>query len=419
MAIGHFGLCELAKWTYWALWTLRFGKVELGTPWKSKRSDGIPSIWLCHTYGRRLACWIDGRRLASFVWHGVLLNDHSLIGLVAVLDWGSVMFLTSVMACSQGAMVVLFSSDLRDHKKIQHMRALGHAKLFVVFLVVASLPAVLTRSLQGTSNSCLSQCGNVTIPYPFGTSPGCGLPEFSLNCTSDAGSNFSANPALLLAPACGPSGNFYQVTSISANTLIINATNLVAASCDETVGYGNYSSTSACLGPASAPYVFTSQNNLFAMKCEGWGQLYGDDEFVGQCSIGCTNTSQNEIAYCHNFECCTTPQFPNSVRNITINGGGYCGRASVIYPPTYEWGGPWGEWGVQLGWAIPGPSCQNATTLPNYSCAATATCQDSQFSALTGYTCACNAGYYGDGYANGTGCHGKHDLKSSCYWCPT
>jgi hypothetical protein len=44
MAIGHFGLCELAKWTYWALWTLRFGKVELGTPRKSKRSDGIPSI---------------------------------------------------------------------------------------------------------------------------------------------------------------------------------------------------------------------------------------------------------------------------------------------------------------------------------------------------------------------------------------
>jgi hypothetical protein len=38
MAIGHFGLCELAKWT------LRFGKVELGTPWKSKQSDGIPSI---------------------------------------------------------------------------------------------------------------------------------------------------------------------------------------------------------------------------------------------------------------------------------------------------------------------------------------------------------------------------------------
>jgi hypothetical protein len=100
------------------------------------------------------------------------------------------------------------------------------------------------------------------------------------------------------------------------------------------------------------------------------------------------------------------------VRNITIQGGGNCGWASVIYPPTYEWGGPWGEWGVQLGWAIPGPSCQNATTLANYSCAATATCQDAQFSGLTGYTCACNAGYDGDGYANGIGCHGKHDVKS-------
>jgi hypothetical protein len=42
MAIAHFGLCELAKWTDRALRTLRFGKVGLGTPWKSKRLDGIP-----------------------------------------------------------------------------------------------------------------------------------------------------------------------------------------------------------------------------------------------------------------------------------------------------------------------------------------------------------------------------------------
>ncbi len=323
------------------------------------------------------------------------------------------MFITSGMACSQGEDMVAFGSGLR-YISFGHTRALGYAaNVFLMFLVVSSLPAVLTRDLQGTSNTCLSQCGNITIPYPFGTSPGCGLPEFSLNCTSDVGSNFSANPALLLSPPCGPSGNFYQVTSISANTLIINATNLVAASCAQTLGSGN-ASTSACLGPASAPYVFTSQNNLFAWGCSAWGKLYGDDAFVGQCSIGCSGTSQNEIAYCQNYECCITPQFPKGVRNITISGGGNCAQASVIYPPTYEGGLARREWGVQLGWAIPGPSCQNATTLSNYSCAATATCQGAQFSGLTGYTCACSAGYDGDGYANGIGCHGKHDLKSSC-----
>ncbi len=321
------------------------------------------------------------------------------------------MFIISVMACSQGVDMVAFSSGLGDIS-LGHTRALGYAaNVFVVFLVVSSLPAVLTRSLQGTSNSCLSQCGNVAIPYPFGTSPGCGLPEFSLDCTRDAGSNFSANPALLLAAPCGPSGNSYQVTSISTNTLIINATNLVAASCDPDMGTGN-ATASACLGPASAPYVFTTKNNLFAVECYGWGQLYDDAGIVGECSIGCNANSQDEIAYCHHFECCTTPQFPAGLRNITIYGGGYCGRASVIYPPTYEGGQQWGEWGVQVGWAIPGPSCRNATTLANYSCAATATCQDAQFSGLTGYTCACNAGYNGDGYANGIGCHGKHDVKS-------
>jgi hypothetical protein len=209
---------------------------------------------------------------------------------------------------------------------------------------------------------------------------------------------------LLLAPPCGRSGNFIQVTSISTNTLIISAIRLVTFSCDPTLGSGN--ATSACLGPASAPYVFTPQNNLFAGGCDAWGELYGDEEFVGRCSTqGCNSTGQNEITDC------TTPQFPKGVRNITINGGGNCGWASVIYPPTYDGG----VWGAQLGWAIPGPSCQNATTLPNYSCAAMATCQDAQFPGLSGYTCACNAGYYGDGYANGIGCHGKHDLKSSCY----
>ncbi|CAK9262943.1 unnamed protein product, partial [Sphagnum jensenii] len=264
----------------------------------------------------------------------------------------------------------------------------------------------------GTSNTCLSQCGNITIPYPFGTSPGCGLPEFSLNCTSDAGSNFSANPALLLSAPCGPYDNFYQVTSISANTLIINATNLVAYSCYVNDALGN-ASTSACLGPASAPYVFTSNNNLFAWGCDAWGELYDDDGSVGKCSIGCSETSQHEITYCMDWECCTTPQFPTGVRNITIYGGGNCGWASVVYPPAHEGGVAGHRWGVQLGWAIPGPSCQNATTLGNYSCAATATCQDAQFPGLTGYTCACSAGYDGDGYANGIGCNDINECLNS------
>ncbi|CAM6051331.1 unnamed protein product [Sphagnum compactum] len=288
------------------------------------------------------------------------------------------------------------------------------SNVFVVFLVVSSLPSVLTRSLQGTSNSCLSQCGNVAIPYPFGTSPGCGLPEFSLDCTRDPGSNFSANPALLLAPPCGPSGNSYQVESISANTLIINATNLVAASCDGCDGSSaSYANTSVCLGPASAPYVFTEENNLFAVECNGWGQLIADDVVVGGCTIDCTGNSQNEIDYCHDYECCTAPQIPRGVRNITIVGGGFPGRVSVIYPPSYERVEQWGEWGVQLEWAIPGPSCRNATTLANYSCAATATCQDAQSIGLTGYTCACNAGYDGDGYANGIGCHDINECLNS------
>ncbi len=336
---------------------------------------------------------------------------HSLIGLAAVLHWWH-MFITSGMVCSQGEDMVAFGSGLRCIS-FGHTRALGYAaNVFLVFLVVSSLPAVLTRNLQGTSNTCLSKCGNITIPYPFGTSPGCGLPEFSLNCTSDAGSNFSANPALLLSPPCGPSVDFYQVTSISANTLIIRATNLVADSCAQTVGSGN-GSISVCLGPASAPYVFTSNNTLFAWGCSAWGQLDGDDEYVGTCSINCNGNSQNEIEYCLNYECCVT-QFPMGVRNITIYTGGDCGWASVVYPPSHEGGLAGREWGVQLGWAIPGPSCQNATTLGNYSCAATATCQDAQFPGLTGYTCACSAGYDGDGYANGIGCNGKHDLKSSC-----
>jgi hypothetical protein len=114
------------------------------------------------------------------------------------------------------------------------------------------------------------------------------------------------------------------------------------------MGDGN-ATASACLGPASAPYVFTTENNLFAVECNGWGQLYGDDEIVGECSIDCNANSQDQIAYCHHFECCTTPQFPSGLRNITIYGGGYCGRASVIYPPTYEGGTTMGRMGSSVG----------------------------------------------------------------------
>ncbi|CAK9267203.1 unnamed protein product [Sphagnum jensenii] len=310
-------------------------------------------------------------------------------------------------------------------------------------------------SSSSNNNSCLSQCGSVVVPYPFGTAPGCGLPEFQLSCIGSNSSDtpiantsswsFSVDPVLLLSI---PSGDF-QVTVISNNNLCLNTTSVKALACSGSTNLGHAEFN---LAPPPSPYVLTDQNVFFGAGCNATVNVTFDGSGNSEqtCKTGCNKPVGYPYPYCDN--CCTIP-VPQGTRTVDFYGGvlgnnaaaadqagtSSCGFSTFLqknsYTPAVVSGGDGGNgsvagqqelpsnatlgsghWVAALEWAIPGPSCVDAITLNNYSlCAPNATCTASN---TTGYKCACPRGFYGNAYnLSGMGCQDInecHNAMNSC-----
>ncbi|CAM6065668.1 unnamed protein product [Sphagnum tenellum] len=329
---------------------------------------------------------------------------------------------------------------------IQHLSSL--------FSFVLGLQLSLSLS-SSNNNSCLSQCGSVVVPYPFGTAPGCGLPEFQLSCIGSNSSDapiantsswsFSVDPVLLLSI---PSGDF-QVTVISNNNLCLNTTSVKALACSGSTNLGHAEFN---LAPPPSPYVLTDQNVFFGAGCNATVNVTFDGSGNSEqtCKTGCNKPVGYPYPYCDN--CCTIP-VPQGTRTVDFYGGvlgnnaaaadqagtSSCGFSTFLqknsYTPAVVSGGDGrngsvagqqelpsnatlgsGHWVAALEWAIPGPSCVDAITLNNYSlCAPNATCTASN---TTGYKCACPSGFYGNAYnLSGMGCQDINECNNAMNSC--
>ncbi|CAM6051851.1 unnamed protein product [Sphagnum compactum] len=268
--------------------------------------------------------------------------------------------------------------------------------LYIIGKLLKPGPALIDNN-----ESCLSHCGSVAIPYPFGTAPGCGLPEFRLSCISNnsttgastASMNYSfpVDPVLLLST---PSGDF-QITAISNSTLWINTTTVKALACS------------------------SAQNVFFGAGCNATVNVTFDGAANTEqtCKTGCNNPGGYPYPYCD--YCCTIP-VPQGTRTIDFYGGVLgnnnesssstsCGFATFLsknsytpplvaaddvaigHLPSSEILGS-GHWVTALEWAIPGPNCADAIKLTNYSCDASGSCRNAS-AGLIGYTCLCTEGY--------------------------
>ncbi|CAM6019135.1 unnamed protein product [Sphagnum balticum] len=329
--------------------------------------------------------------------------------------------------------------------------------MYVLKLYIYIICILLTKgelggsgsSSSGSNNSCLSQCGGVVVPYPFGTAPGCGLPEFQLSCIGSNSSDapiantsswsFSVDPVLLLSI---PSGDF-QVTVISNNNLWINTTSVKALACSGSTNLGH---AEFDLAPPPSPYVLTDQNVFFGAGCNATVNVTFDGSGNSEqtCKTGCNKPVGYPYPYCDN--CCTIP-VPQGTRTVDFYGGvlgnnaaaaadqagtSSCGFSTFLqknsYTPAVVSGGGGGNgsvagqqelpsnatlgsghWVAALEWAIPGPSCVDAITLANYSCTTNASCTNAS-KGLSGYTCLCNEGYSGDG---GIGCQDINECNNA------
>ncbi|CAH1427586.1 unnamed protein product [Lactuca virosa] len=218
---------------------------------------------------------------------------------------------------------------------------------------------------------CQTQCGNLTVKYPFGIGDGCFLDEsFQLTC------NDTKDPPKLFIGS-----ENIQIYNISDSELRIS--NSIAFKCYNKSGVSEY--FSGWYDFEGSPFTFSQKNKLNVVGCDdiAWfkGRPNGSSvEFTSGCSGFCSEESDVHNGNCSGIGCCQTTipkglQYYRaelqSVRNHTgVIGFNPCGFAFLSEESSFQFGG--------------------ATT-----CKGNSSCNDAD---VGGYSCSCNKGYDGNPY---------------------
>ncbi|KAG5582307.1 hypothetical protein H5410_052934, partial [Solanum commersonii] len=300
--------------------------------------------------------------------------------------------------------------------KIMHPKQMGLLGFYIYVLILKlTMAQTITRGTNATKPGCPKQCGNVTVPYPFGIGSGCAFDSgFEIDCNIYIN---GSQKALI--------GKYnIEVYDISDAELRI--------SCD--FGWRCYDSTGALLDQdmvsitflESSPYSFSALNRFTVVGCDDYGSISGPNNFEYGCNVSCT--SKEDVmngGECMGKGCCQK-QIPkglkyyntamSSTRNHTdvwsFNSCGYAflGEADRFHfrglpdlgddlTVDYFYERLKATVPIVLDWAIGSLTCAQALKREDYACRENSHCIDSD-TGLGGYRCSCNTGYHGNPYLN-------------------
>ncbi|XP_031375261.1 putative wall-associated receptor kinase-like 16 isoform X2 [Punica granatum] len=254
-----------------------------------------------------------------------------------------------------------------------------------VILTVVSL-------VTAASSNCQTTCGNVTIPYPFGTARGCYLNRyFYVRCNDSA----PGGPTLQLWGA--PS---VKVLSISlSGELRVNTY----------IGRDCYTQSGARRRPVKAYAILpafpfsTTKNKFTAVGCDTFAMTNGDDAnssiTEGTCNgIGCCQTAVPKMLLNYNA---SVSSFRNHTQVWSFNP---CSYAFIIETDSFNFTREdlssmrnWTRVPSVLDWSIWNQTCRESQKDPStFACKANSECFDHED--IRGYRCNCSAGYQGNPY---------------------
>ncbi|KAJ7959207.1 Wall-associated receptor kinase [Quillaja saponaria] len=267
-------------------------------------------------------------------------------------------------------------------------------------LLVLILAATATTIAAQAKPGCNSTCGELSIPYPFGTTDGCYRDEnFLITCSSSTSTNPIANYS---------TGNI-QVLNISLDgEMRFSAWR--AKQCY--LPSGNRSSGNSVSFGLNQFTISNTKNKFTVIGCDTYAFIndYWGDRFSTGCTATCGNTTDVVNGTCFGIGCCQT-SFPTGVRGYNISLNSYSNHTAVwdFNPCSYGF--------VVEDENAPGYLCKckygftgNAYLSGSNGCQdideckTLRPCNGTCLNLFGSYNCSCPLGYKGDGYRNSTGC---------------
>ncbi|XP_047342306.1 wall-associated receptor kinase 2-like [Impatiens glandulifera] len=285
--------------------------------------------------------------------------------------------------------------------------------------------AAATTTTTTTGSFCNRTCGEIEIPYPFGTTEECYLANDTYR-----GQNFLVT--------CKDDGKLYWATKNVTNTTIqISQINVSAAhikillryigeDCYNEFGQSQSVRKQGQLTTGSF-VVSTTQNKFTVLGCDTYGQMTNQQNnmtFFTACTSYCASLTDVQDGKCDGLGCCQVP-IPQNTHSLNSNAFSYynhskvfgfnpCGYAFIADTSVYNFSTKHlnqmpseEERPVVLEWAISNKTCDEAAKdSQTFACnGQNNACLDVQNG--EGYRCKCLDGYEGNPYLF-DGCKGTN-----------
>ncbi|KAK4265719.1 hypothetical protein QN277_026736 [Acacia crassicarpa] len=295
------------------------------------------------------------------------------------------------------------------------MGLLNALHLKLALLVITTVAALAAEEAQ-TNPGCNNTCGNVSIPYPFGTSKNCYIDEkFFLNCTTTTSPSSSgeATATQLIW------GENIEVVNINLDPPELTVSGDVTKKCYHSSDILFWNSMT--FGEFS---ISSTKNRFTVVGCDTYAYFSDlDSTFRTGCSLSCSNETRFEEAGACSGVGCYQTSFPQAIRNynITIYSFSNYTKVSDFNPCGYAFVAKEGSFNfsyrelldlsnrtqfpVVVDWAVSSQTCREAKKdARSYACKQNGRCKESVSG--IGYYCVCEDGFSGNPYLD-TGCKGK------------
>lgn len=291
---------------------------------------------------------------------------------------------------------------------------INHVRLAALLWQIFAAATAASQALSHLPN-CQDKCGDVIIPYPFGTTDGCFLNEyFQITCNKNRSPH---RPYLWTSEI--------EVLHISLDGQLRIQTN-VAANCYNRGGVRE-STSNGIFGIFSAFPLSNTRNKFVGIGCDTIALLVGIDgdqqRYTTGCLSVCSSIDSVKNGTCSGIGCCQISIPGNLLNyNITVTSIGNHTNIWDFNPCGYSFLVEQDSFNFSIAnltniknttlvpslhdWAIQNQTCKEAkSNSTSYACKANSYCYDSDNG--PGYRCNCSAGYQGNPY-HPDGCQGTY-----------